>query len=77
MTAEMLRASRLLESAFAPDKMNLAALGNQVPQLHVHVIARFHDDPAWPSPVWGVRPARPYEPDELQERLALLRKNGA
>ena len=73
MTAEILRASRRLKAAFRPDKMNVAALGNQVPQLHIHVIARFMQDPAWPGPVWGVRPAAPYGEQALAERLALLR----
>ena len=43
-----------------PDKVNVAALGNVVPQLHVHVIGRFLSDPAWPSPVWGVGTGQPY-----------------
>lgn len=43
------------------DKINIAALGNMVPQLHIHIIARFRDDPAWPSPVWNhAAPPRPY-----------------
>jgi diadenosine tetraphosphate (Ap4A) HIT family hydrolase len=42
-----------MRSVYAPDKLNVAALGNQVPQLHVHVIARFEKDAAWPNPVWG------------------------
>jgi diadenosine tetraphosphate (Ap4A) HIT family hydrolase len=50
---EIVRASRTLKAVFRPDKLNVAALGNQVPQLHVHVIARFTDDPAWPGPIWG------------------------
>jgi diadenosine tetraphosphate (Ap4A) HIT family hydrolase len=77
LTAEIVRASNLLISLFPatrkPDKMNVAALGNQVPQLHVHVIARFADDPAWPKPVWGVVPARPYDDAALAERLRRLR----
>ena len=73
MTGEILRASRLLEDSFQPFKINVAALGNQVPQLHVHVIARFETDPAWPAPVWGVRPPEPYDPEALAERLAILR----
>ncbi len=77
MTGEILRASRLLKAAFRPDKMNVAALGNQVPQLHLHVIARFTADAAWPGPVWGVRPPEPYTPEALAERLALLRGAGA
>ncbi|ANW23565.1 HIT family hydrolase [Vibrio coralliilyticus] len=45
--------SQALEATFHPDKLNLGALGNMVPQLHVHHIARFKDDVAWPGPVWG------------------------
>lgn len=45
--------SELLENEFKPDKINLGALGNLVPQLHYHHIARFKDDIAWPGPVWG------------------------
>jgi diadenosine tetraphosphate (Ap4A) HIT family hydrolase len=77
LTAEIVRASNKLIALFPdsgkPHKMNVAALGNQVPQLHVHVIARFTDDPAWPKPVWGVVPARPYDQTALAERLARLR----
>ncbi|KOO16237.1 HIT family hydrolase [Vibrio xuii] len=45
--------SQALEATFQPDKLNLGALGNKVPQLHIHHIARFQDDVAWPGPVWG------------------------
>ncbi|KJY91194.1 HIT family hydrolase [Vibrio neptunius] len=45
--------NQALEATFRPDKLNLGALGNMVPQLHVHHIARFKDDVAWPGPVWG------------------------
>jgi len=71
-TDEICRASRALESRFSPDKINIGALGNMVPQLHIHVIARFKDDPAWPGPVWGKQPPVPYESAALQERLAAL-----
>jgi len=54
-----------MESAFSPDKLNIAALGNVVPQLHVHHIARFRTDAAWPAPVWGKVPAKPYLEYEL------------
>jgi diadenosine tetraphosphate (Ap4A) HIT family hydrolase len=66
-------ASRLLQRAFKPDKLNVAALGNAVPQLHVHVIARFHHDIAWPRPVWGMATAQPYSPEALIERVETLR----
>jgi diadenosine tetraphosphate (Ap4A) HIT family hydrolase len=65
-------ASRLLREAFNPFKLNVAALGNLVPQLHVHVIARFENDPAWPAPVWGRVAARPYSPEALVERVNML-----
>ncbi|MEM7172803.1 MAG: HIT family protein [Pseudomonadota bacterium] len=72
--SEMVWASQALEQIFQPHKMNVAALGNQVPQLHVHVIARFETDPAWPGPIWGVVPPRDYSADALQERLSTLQK---
>ena len=66
-------ASRTLRELFTPDKLNIAALGNVVSQLHIHVIARFRDDPAWPKPVWGTVAPRPYSPDELERRIERLR----
>lgn len=61
---QLMRESSLLSRAmvklFSPDKLNIAALGNIVPQLHVHHIARFATDPAWPAPVWGKLPSQPY-----------------
>ena len=68
------RAARALQAAFRPYKLNVAALGNLVPQLHVHVIARFEEDPAWPAPVWGRVAARPYTPEQLVERIARLQE---
>lgn len=72
LTEEICRASRALLSKFSPDKINVGALGNLVPQLHLHVIARFTTDPAWPGPVWGARPPVPYESGALQERVAAM-----
>lgn len=57
---------------FEADKMNVAALGNVVPQLHLHHIARHVGDPAWPKPVWGQLPRQPYAPDELRRTLDRL-----
>lgn len=69
--------SRLLQGALRslcqPDKLNVAALGNVVSQLHVHHIARRKDDAAWPRPVWGVRPAQAYAPAERDSLLTALR----
>ena len=53
--------SEVLKRITKADKINVAALGNQVPQLHVHVVARFRNDDAWPQPVWGLDGKRPYE----------------
>lgn len=69
---EIARASRALQSVFKPHKLNVAALGNLVPQLHVHVIARFQDDIAWPRPVWGSADAKPYSPEALIDRTQRL-----
>lgn len=65
-------ASRALRGAFKPHKLNVAALGNMVSQLHVHVIARFQDDIAWPRPVWGTASAKPYTPEALVSRIRQL-----
>ncbi len=74
LTDEIDAASRALRTAFRPHKLNVAALGNLVPQLHVHVIARFEHDPAWPAPVWGRVAARAYSPEALVERIAGLQE---
>lgn len=58
---EVNNAARTLQKITGADKMNIGALGNMVPQLHVHVIARFESDVAWPDPVWGKHQAVPYE----------------
>ncbi|MBI1363554.1 MAG: HIT domain-containing protein [Proteobacteria bacterium] len=68
---EMSNVAQKLEHAFSAKKMNVAALGNMVPQLHVHVVARFEEDPAWPTPIWGKVPAKPY--DEQSKALMLER----
>jgi diadenosine tetraphosphate (Ap4A) HIT family hydrolase len=74
LMSEIARASRALTRLVRPDKINVAALGNLVPQLHVHVIARFAGDPAWPNPVWGVVLPEPYARPDLQRRLDNLRR---
>ena len=74
LSEEIDTACRALRTLFKPDKLNVAALGNMVPQLHMHVIARYRSDIAWPRPVWGAANARPYAPEELIERINALRK---
>lgn len=69
---EVAQASEVLEEMFGPDKINVGALGNIVPQLHVHVIARSTTDRAWPGPVWGAGHAERYDPaerDALADKL--------
>ena len=63
--------ARHLMQSFHADKINIGALGNLVPQLHVHHIARFTSDPAWPGPVWGHSPAEPYEKHGITERIGM------
>lgn len=62
---EITHTSAKLEAAFDADKMNVAALGNMVPQLHIHVIARFEGDAAWPGPVWGAVEPSAYSDEAL------------
>ena len=71
---EVTRAAHALRYLTQCHKLNIAALGNAVPQLHVHVIARFRHDPAWPKPVWGVAPARPYDGDAMDRFIAARRE---
>jgi len=70
---EIATASGVLEAATAPHKLNVAALGNVVRQLHVHIIARFENDAAWPSPVWGKGERVPYQPVARAEFSGKLR----
>jgi diadenosine tetraphosphate (Ap4A) HIT family hydrolase len=56
-----------LADSFAARKMNVASLGNMVPQLHLHHIVRFEKDPAWPGPVWGKLPARSYTDEQIND----------
>jgi diadenosine tetraphosphate (Ap4A) HIT family hydrolase len=56
------------------DKLNVAAIGNMVPQLHVHIVARRKDDAVWPKPVWGALPRREYEAAALESFVAAIRR---
>lgn len=60
-----------MQDMWAPDKMNIGALGNMVSQLHIHLIARFEKDAAWPKPVWG-QASQPYTKDQAQEVIQRL-----
>ncbi|GAC13556.1 HIT domain-containing protein [Aliiglaciecola lipolytica] len=61
--------SESIKQQFKPFKMNLAALGNMVSQLHIHHIARFQNDVAWPKPIWGVSTATPYAIEESSKLI--------
>ncbi|MGA7675891.1 MAG: HIT domain-containing protein [Rhizomicrobium sp.] len=72
LSQEYCRAGEHLKTLTKATKINICAIGNMVPQLHVHVIARNQDDPVWPSPVWSRGYAVPYEPAALAELLHRL-----
>lgn len=75
---QLLRESSTVAQAmmklYRGDKMNIGALGNMVPQLHLHHIVRYEGDPTWPGPVWGAQPAQPYADEAAAVRLAELRQ---
>jgi diadenosine tetraphosphate (Ap4A) HIT family hydrolase len=70
--------SELLMQVFSGDKLNIAALGNVVPQLHIHHVVRYKNDLCWPKPIWGLLPAKPYSSDKVTllkaKLLPLLQK---
>ncbi len=71
---EITLASRVIRHLYKPDKINIGALGNLVPQLHVHVIGRFESDRAWPGPVWGAGSAQPYGDDKREATRELFKE---
>jgi len=68
-------AAKALKALCRYDKLNVASLGNQVPQLHIHIIARRIDDAAWPKPVWGVVPPAAYAPEQAERIVAKLKRH--
>lgn len=73
LSDEIAAAGRALKHVTRCEKINIGALGNIVPQLHIHVVARRASDPAWPGPVWGFAPPRqPYAPAERADLIARL-----
>ncbi len=74
---EIAMLSRVLKDVTACDKLNVAAIGNVVPQLHVHIVARRRTDAAWPRPVWGAIPARRYGEVELARFVERIRQEVA
>jgi diadenosine tetraphosphate (Ap4A) HIT family hydrolase len=69
---EIARTGQVLVRLFHPDKLNTGALGNLVPQLHIHVVARYATDAAWPRPVWDSGAAVEYPAKDLGEIKAQL-----
>ncbi len=69
---DIVRASKVMKQLFNPTKINVASLGNVVPQLHVHIIARYQSDSAWPGPVWNSGRQDVYDPSLLRMRVDLI-----
>ena len=74
LMTEISRVARALKDITKCEKLNIAALGNMVPQLHVHLIARRSSDAAWPRPVWGVVPPLAHDAEEVQRFISALRR---
>jgi diadenosine tetraphosphate (Ap4A) HIT family hydrolase len=74
LLGEIGQACRAIRQALKPEKLNVAALGNAVPQLHVHVIGRFTADPAWPRPIWGVQAPQPFDSDDAEVEVIQWRE---
>jgi diadenosine tetraphosphate (Ap4A) HIT family hydrolase len=74
LMVEIARVARALKEVTRCDKLNIAALGNAVPQLHVHIIGRRKTDAAWPKPVWGQVPPLSHDAAELEKFTQTIRK---
>ncbi len=74
LLGEIDAASRALKAVATFEKLNVAALGNMVKQLHVHVLGRSSTDPTWPKPVWGLAPPVPYEPAAREKLIGAVRR---
>lgn len=72
LMSEITTTTGIIEKLFTPDKINVGALGNSVSQLHIHIIARFKTDEAWPGPVWGIGSSQIYSYDEGNRLADLL-----
>jgi len=74
LMTEITRVARAVKDITKCDKLNIAALGNLVPQLHIHIVARRSSDTAWPRPVWGAVPALAHDAAEVQAFMSELRR---
>lgn len=73
LTEESSHLAENLAVLYKADKMNIAAIGNRVPQLHIHHIVRYRTDKAWPAPVWGKFDAVPYTERQITDNLILIK----
>jgi diadenosine tetraphosphate (Ap4A) HIT family hydrolase len=73
LLAESCLLAESLQTLYQADKLNIAAIGNLVPQLHLHHVARYRSDAAWPAPVWGKPPALPYAQSAAEMQISRLR----
>jgi diadenosine tetraphosphate (Ap4A) HIT family hydrolase len=71
---ESCNVAEAMVALFNGDKLNIATIGNMVPQLHMHHVTRFESDSAWPGPVWGACAPVAYKQDQLDKRLGALRR---
>ena len=74
LMSEIAQTSRVLKALTKCDKLNVAAIGNVVPQLHVHIVARWKTDPLWPKPVWGAAPPRARETAKFAGFVSAIRE---
>jgi diadenosine tetraphosphate (Ap4A) HIT family hydrolase len=72
---EVDKVARVMREIMTPDKLNIAAIGNVVRQLHVHIIGRYQGDPGWPAPVWASGFAAAYTPGQKEEILVRLNEH--
>lgn len=70
---ESAQVSLALKHLFTPDKLNIAALGNMVPQLHLHHVVRYQSDVSWPKPIWGQVPPTAYSDEQLAKQIELIK----
>lgn len=73
LLAESCLLAETLQAIYRPDKLNIATIGNMVPQLHMHHVARYQADKAWPAPIWGKWPTQPYSQQEADQQIGGLR----
>ena len=73
LMSEIVLASQVMQRLFQPTKLNIASLGNIVPQLHVHIVARYDTDKAWPHPIWNSGINLAYNPKGKRTRIAQLK----